>query len=110
MSDWATNIKEIDKILFNPKRLLIMSLLIAVGPITQGEIQKKCQFSWGAITAHINQLEKANYIKQGHQLTLKGPRVQVLVTEKGIEAYRDTLQKLKKFVGDIEEKKLILII
>ena len=98
----AMDFKEIDSILFNPKRLLIISLLVAIGPLTQGDLQKKCQLTWGAITAHIKQLQKAQYIRQRDVITLKGPRVLVDVTEKGLQVYYDTLIQLKDFVGKIE--------
>jgi DNA-binding MarR family transcriptional regulator len=105
VTDWVPYaIDEIDPILFHPKRLLIMSLLIAIGPMTQGELLKKCQLTWGAITAHIKQLEKVEYINQKHILTLKGPRVLVDVTRRGLSVYNETLVQLKQFVRVVENQ------
>ncbi|MFX1507078.1 MAG: transcriptional regulator [Promethearchaeota archaeon] len=105
MTDWVNNFREIDPVLFNAKRLLIISLLVALGPLTQGDLQKKCQLTWGALTAHIKQLQKAQYIEQRHVITLKGPRALVDITQSGIQVYHDTLAQLKAFVGKIEESK-----
>lgn len=103
MNEWVKNIRNVDSILFHPKRLLIMSLLVAIGPLTQGEIQKKCQLTWGAVTAHLKQLQKVDYIKQKHILTLKGPRALVDATETGIDVYKRTLNQLNQFIADTKD-------
>ena len=102
MTDWVNDFREIDPVLFNAKRLLIISLLVAIGPLTQGDLLKKCQLTWGALTAHIKQLEKAQYIEQRHVITLKGPRALVDITQTGIQVYYDTLAQLKELVGKID--------
>ncbi|MFW9994894.1 MAG: transcriptional regulator [Candidatus Odinarchaeota archaeon] len=104
MTDWVSNIRDIDPVMFHPKRLIILSLLVAIGPMTQGDLQKKCQLTWGAITAHIKQLQKEKYIEQRHILTLKGPRMLVDVTSRGLEVYLETLAQLKQFVGKAENR------
>ncbi|MFX0050356.1 MAG: transcriptional regulator [Candidatus Hodarchaeota archaeon] len=103
MTDWVNNFREIDPVLFNAKRLLIISLLVAIGPLTQGDLLKKCQLTWGALTAHIKQLKKAEYIEERHIITLKGPRVLVDVTQKGVEVYSETLAQLRQFIGKVED-------
>ncbi|MFX1283945.1 MAG: transcriptional regulator [Promethearchaeota archaeon] len=100
MTSWVNHFKELDPVLFNVKRLLIISLLVAIGPLTQGDLQKKCQLTWGALTAHVKQLQKAQYIEQRYVITIKGPRVLVDVTEKGIEVYYETLTQLKQFIKE----------
>lgn len=104
MTDWVNDIGEIDPILFHTKRLLIISLLVAIGPLTQGDMQKKCKLTWGALTAHIKQLQKVEYINQKHIITRKGPRVLVEVTKTGIQVYYNTLAQLKELVGKFEGK------
>jgi DNA-binding MarR family transcriptional regulator len=102
VTDWVNNFREIDPVIFNAKRLLIISLLVALGPLTQGDLQKKCQLTWGALTAHIKQLQKAQYIEQRHVITLKGPRALVDITQSGIQVYYNTLEKMKDFVRKME--------
>ncbi|MFX0173565.1 MAG: transcriptional regulator [Candidatus Hodarchaeota archaeon] len=103
MTDWVNNFREIDPVLFNATRLLIISLLVAIGPLTQGDLLKKCQLTWGALTAHIKQLQKSEYIEQRHIITLKGPRVLVDITQKGLVVYSETLAQLRQFIGKIED-------
>ncbi|MFX0185207.1 MAG: transcriptional regulator [Candidatus Hodarchaeota archaeon] len=105
MTDWVNNFRGIDPVLFNAKRLLIISLLVALGPLTQGDLQKKCQLTWGALTAHLKQLQKAQYIEQRHVITLKGPRALVDITQNGIQVYHNTLAQLKAFVSKLEKDK-----
>jgi DNA-binding MarR family transcriptional regulator len=107
VTEWVNNFREIDPILFNAKRLLIISLLVALGPLTQGNLQKKCQLTWGALTAHLKQLQNAQYIEQRYVITLKGPRALVDVTEKGRLVYYTTLDKMKAFVGKMEKNSVV---
>lgn len=98
MTNIDVHIKELDQVIFHPKRLLIMSFLIAIGPLTQGDLKNKCELTWGELTAHLKQLEKMKYIDQSHIPTLKGPRAVVKITNIGIETYNDTLSKLRSFL------------
>ena len=90
----------INELLFNTKRLIILSLLIATGPQTQGNLRIKGNLTWSEITAHLKRLEKANYIKQRDVISREGPRVLVEITKTGIEAYNSTLIHLKDFISN----------
>jgi DNA-binding MarR family transcriptional regulator len=102
VTDWVQDLREIDPLLFHNTRLLILSLLVAIGPLTQGDLKKKCKITWGALSAHIKQLEKSLYIEQRQVITFKGPRVLVDVTPKGIKAYSETLYQLRQFIVKVE--------
>ena len=84
-----------------------MSFLISIGPLTQGELKKKYELTWGELTAHLKQLEKTKYMEQNHIPTLKGPRAVVNVTHNGIEIYNVTLNKLKEFLKDDQKNKIL---
>lgn len=101
MKDWVDGIKQADQLIFHPKRLLIMSLLIAVGPMAQGDLKKKCRITWGAITNHLERLIKAGYITQKPVVTLKGTRVEVKVTLKGLKIYKETLANFQNFIDEM---------
>ena len=100
MTKIDVNIKDLDQIIFHPKRLLILSLLLALGDLSQGDLKKRCELTWGELTAHLKQLEKATYIKQKHIPTLKGPRRVVSITMIGIQKYNETLLKLQEFLSN----------
>ena len=102
MSELINGIKKTDPLIFHPKRLMIMSLLIAIGPMTQGQLRKKCNLTWGSIPSHLERLEKAEYITQRDVITRKGPRVLVNVTTKGANNYKETLISLKSFLKEIK--------
>lgn len=91
---------EIDDLLFNTKRLIILSLLLATGPQTQGNLRKKGNLTWGEVSAHLKRLEKGNYISQKDVISREGPRVLVEITEEGINAYNDTLVQLREFIKE----------
>lgn len=98
MTEKLEVLKKIDPLLFHTKRLIILSLLIAIGPLTQGNLRKKGQLTWGTLTAHLKQLERAGYIQQKDVISIYGPRVLVNITEKGLKIYDETLLQLKEFI------------
>jgi DNA-binding MarR family transcriptional regulator len=101
VSELIDGIKKADPLIFHPKRLLVMSLLIAIGPMTQGQLKKKCDISWGSIPSHLKRLEQAGYITQRDIITRKGPRVLVNVTTKGTHNYKKTLTHFQQFLKEI---------
>jgi DNA-binding MarR family transcriptional regulator len=102
VSELIDGIKEADQLIFHPKRLMIMSLLIAIGPLTQGQLRHKCNLTWGSITTHLGRLERVEYITQRDVITRKGPRVLVDVTSKGTQNYEKTLVNLQHFLKGIK--------
>ena len=100
MKEKVEVLQEIDSLLFHTKRLIIMSLLVAMGPQTKGNLRKKGGLTWGAITAHLKQLEIGNYINQKDIITRDGPRVLVSITHKGINVYYKTLEQLNDFINE----------
>lgn len=93
-----------EDLLFQPKRLAIISLLYSVGRMTQGGIQKGCGLTWGAVTAHLSKLIKADYVRQRDGFTPRGPRVFVEITPEGIAAYKRMLGTLDNFLTAAREK------
>jgi DNA-binding MarR family transcriptional regulator len=82
-----------------------MSLLIAIGPMTQGQLKEKCKLTWGSITTHLKRLQDVQYVVQRHIITVKGPRVMVAVTSQGIEVYKDTLGTFRHLLSKMENTK-----
>ena len=108
--EWVNEIKQVDPLIFHPKRVIIMSLLLAIGPISQGDLRQKCNLTWGSLTAHLNSLEQAGYITQQRSLTLQGARILVEVTNEGVAQYKvtlahfqDLLLKSERFIKDSRE-------
>ena len=104
MSELINGIKKVDPLIFHPKRLMIMSLLIGVGPMTQGQLRKKCNLTWGSITTHLERLVKKQYIHQRDVITRKGPRVLVEVTLKGVDSYKKTMVNFQDFIKEMEHQ------
>ena len=75
-----------------------MSLLLAIGPISQGDLRQKCNLTWGSLTSHLQKLEEIGYITQQRSLTLKGARILVEVTREGTKNYKVTLTRFQNLV------------
>jgi len=86
--------ESLDPVLVNPKRLLIASILYMLGPRTMSFIQKALHIPWGPLYTHIKRMEKEGYIRVKKTITLLGPRTVIELTDKGLKAYEELLEKL----------------
>ncbi len=97
-------IMDLDPNLRHPVRFSIMTVLITTGPKTMGEIAKIIGVPWGPLSTHINRLKKSGYVRNFKVITMAGPRTLVEVTEKGLKAYFEYVEKLKKILETLELK------
>jgi len=104
--NWLSSLTSIEHQLFNKNRLIILSLLYALGPLTQGELREKCQLTWGSFSGHIDILEKLALIHQFSVPTLKGVRKRIDITKKGIISYNLLLENLSKFLEKMSSKNI----
>ncbi|MBP1357589.1 MAG: winged helix-turn-helix transcriptional regulator [Sulfolobus sp.] len=75
--------------LTNSVRLAILLSLFALGHLTFSEIVNYLNQPKSSVSAHIQVLEERELIKVSKQLTAKGPRVVIGITDKG----KDTVRK-----------------
>ncbi len=88
--------RELDPELMNPKRFSIVTYLYVFGPKTMAELVRALGLTWGDLDSNIRRLKEKGYVLTRRQLTLRGPRVFVELTEKGRRAYEDLAYKLNK--------------
>ncbi len=88
--------RELDPELMNPKRFSIVTYLYVFGPKTMAELVRALGLSWGDLDSNIRRLREKGYVSTRRQLTLKGPRVFVELTEKGRRAYEELARRLNE--------------
>jgi len=94
---------ELDPILMNPTRFIIATTLYLFGPKKEGDLKKMLGIPWGNLSTHLRRLEEAGYIRRRHVLTVRGPRVLVSLTERGVDAYSELSATLRKLLKDVEK-------
>jgi DNA-binding transcriptional ArsR family regulator len=103
----ANNVEEIprasdiDKIIHEPARLLIMSLLYVVESSDFQFLKIQTKLTDGNLSAHISKLEKAGYIDVKKKVKGKKPKTELRLSDEGKIAYtryREEMDKIfKKF-------------
>ncbi len=87
---------ELDPELMNPKRFSIVTYLYVFGSKTMAELVRALGLSWGDLDSNIRRLREKGYVHTKRQLTLKGPRVFVELTDRGRRAYEELAHKLNE--------------
>ncbi len=97
---------QLDENIVHPKRMLIMTVLFLARKITEGELSKATNISWGSLSTHLSKLERKGYIRRRKTITNRGVRTVVEITEKGYEAYKKEIEKIRALI-EHQDKKLL---
>lgn len=91
--------KELDPILHSQLRLSIVSILMTVDEANFTFIQETTKAAAGNISIQIKNLQDAGYIKVVKSFKNKYPNTTVSITRKGIKAFEDYVNNLKKYIN-----------
>lgn len=92
-------IGDINKIIHEPARLLIMSHLYVVESADFTYMRLQTNLTWGNLSSHVSKLEEAGYIEIEKEFIKKKPRTMLSLTPKGrraFEEYRNQMKELLK--------------
>ena len=89
----------LDPVLRHPTRFAIVTLLLFSGPQSEGDIARKLRLQWGPLTTHLRRLREAGYVEVRKDITFRGPRTYVRLTDKGIWAYNTYMETLNRIVS-----------
>ncbi|HOP09310.1 MAG TPA: transcriptional regulator [Candidatus Methanofastidiosa archaeon] len=101
-NDDLKSIGDIDKMIHEPSRLMIMSLLYVVESADFLFIMRQTEMTWGNLSSHMSKLEAAGYIKVEKEFLERKPHTILSMTEGGrgaFERYRDDMQKILESMG-----------
>ncbi len=88
----------LDKVLVNPKRFMIATILYLRGPTTMAELQRMLGLSWGDLDSQLRALKANGYISTRKIITRSGPRTLAELTPKGRASYENLLDTLDKII------------
>lgn len=102
MSDDLRRVTELDRLIHEPARLLIVTILSSVESADFLYLQRETELTKGNLSAHLRKLEDAGYVKI--QKTFKGklPLTVCKLTAAGTKAvtqYRQQLQNFMEMTG-----------
>ena len=98
MSDDLRRVTELDRLIHEPARLLIVTILSSVESADFLFLQRETELTKGNLSAHLRKLEDAGYVKI--QKTFKGklPLTVCKLTAVGTKAVAEYRQQLQSFM------------
>ena len=114
MSDEIRSISNVDRLLHEPSRTIIVAILYAVESADFLYLQREAGLTKGNLSAHLSKLEKASYVNIEKTYKGKIPLTLCKLTDDGrkaFEAYRKQLQTFidiqKRSAGPLVETKKV---
>jgi DNA-binding MarR family transcriptional regulator len=101
--DELNAIQNIDKIIHEPARLLLMAHLFVVESADYLFLQRQTGLTWGNISSHLRKLENAGYVAVEKEFIDKKPHTTLKLTDKGRRAFQDYRKNMKQVFEDLPE-------
>ena len=77
------------RILFNPKRFEIATLLYTLGPMPLHRLREETGLSWGDLESNLRYMARHGLVELRRLPTPRGPRTIARLTVEGVEAYEE---------------------
>jgi DNA-binding transcriptional ArsR family regulator len=102
MSEDLRSVTELDRLIHEPARLLIVTILSSVASADFLFLQRETGLTKGNLSAHLSKLELAEYVKIEKTFKGKLPLTVCKLTsagQKALKAYREQLQDFMNKTG-----------
>ena len=99
--DELNAIQNIDKIIHEPARLLLMAHLFVVESADYLFLQRQTGLTWGNISSHLRKLENAGYVAVEKEFIDKKPHTTLKLTDKGRSAFKEYRKNMKQVFEDL---------
>jgi DNA-binding transcriptional ArsR family regulator len=89
------DITEVDRIVHEPARLMILMVLYGVESADFTFLLNATELTWGNLSSHVTKLEEAGYVEVEKGFVGKKPRTMVQLSKAGrraVDTYRDTMR------------------
>ena len=87
----------LDKLLTNPIRLMVMSVLVKVSSCDFNYLKKITESTQGNLSVQLKKLAESGYISIAKSFENNYPKTKCNVTKKGILAFENHFKNLKKY-------------
>ncbi|NLF00687.1 MAG: transcriptional regulator [Anaerolineales bacterium] len=97
------NLEEIDRLIHEPARLLVMALLYVVDSADFIFLRNQTNLTWGNLSAHVSKLEEAGYIEVEKFFKGKRPNTELRLTAAGRQAFQAHRARLQRLLDGLPE-------
>jgi len=94
---------EIDRIIHEPARLLILAYLSVVESADFLFLMNQTRLTRGNLSAHLSKLETAGYVEIKKEFVEKIPRTLLRLTEEGKKAFQEYRRSMKQVLDSLAE-------
>ncbi len=94
---------EIDKIIHEPGRLLILIYLFSVEIADFTFLKVQTGMTQGNLSSHLQKLEAAGYIEVEKKFRNRRPQTLLRISDRGREAFRSHVKEMHHYYSDLFE-------
>jgi DNA-binding MarR family transcriptional regulator len=99
MSEPLHNLTDLDRVIHEPARLLLVALLSSVESADFLFLLKESHLTKGNLSVHLSRLEEAGYLKVEKGFRGKVPHTEYRLTPKGAQAFEEYRKRLSPIFG-----------
>jgi DNA-binding MarR family transcriptional regulator len=103
LSTEDSSIQNIDRLIHEPARLMIMAQLYVVQSADFLFLQHQTQMTPGNLSAHLSKLEDAGYIEIIKEFVERKPHTALALTKKGRNAFKQYRRNIKQIADKLPE-------
>lgn len=100
-NDHPSSLKDIDRIIHEPTRLMIMTQLYVVESADFLFLQNQLKMTPGNLSSHLSKLEDAGYVEIVKEFIDRKPHTALKLTQKGKQAFKNYRKNLKQVFNDL---------
>ena len=97
------NVEDIDRLIHEPSRLMIMAHLFVVESADFLFLQRQTHMTPGNLSAHLSKLEEAGYVEVTKEFIERKPHTALTLTRRGRDAFRQYSKNIKKIADSLPE-------
>jgi DNA-binding transcriptional ArsR family regulator len=99
--DGLPPVKNFDRLIHEPARLLIMAHLFVVESVDFLFLMRQTGMTFGNLSSHMSRLEAAGYIDVEKEFVGKKPNTKLHLTEDGRVAFQEYRRNMRHVFGDL---------
>jgi len=97
-----SGIAEIDRLVHEPARLMVMASLYVVESADYTYLMRQADITWGNLSAHISKLEDAGYIEIEKTYRGKRPYTLLRMSPQGRKVFREYVRRMKGIIDYLD--------
>jgi DNA-binding MarR family transcriptional regulator len=98
MNDGIRAIGDLDRVIHEPGRLMIVAILSSVEKADFLFLQNQTAMNKGTLSSHLSRLEEAGYVEVVKTYRGKVPQTLLSLTNAGRQAFEDYRKKMKQLI------------